>query len=231
MKQSYGKFLIALAMPVIVAAVPSVTYATCTNGVPDGPPTWDPSVTVPKTARIGDGTDIGPNVTIGGYAIIGACGQIGLDGQGVALGMRSKVGQNGVITGQSKVGYRSKVYGNVTLNSTLINGNSVVGAGSIISNTAIASHVQIGGNSNISDSKFGTYATTGGGSQITGSVIGYQSTSGAGVIVDTGSKVGRYARIDPSVHLYHDVTVGYKAHVCSDVNPGMTIARYSNFGC
>ena len=106
MKRIHGKLLIALAIPVMVAAVPSVTFATCVGGIPQST-NWDPSVRVPRTAKIGAGTDIGPNVSIAGYVRIGTCGQIGLDGQGVTLGRRANLGDGVVITGNSRFGSNS----------------------------------------------------------------------------------------------------------------------------
>ena len=104
MKRSHGKFLIAAVIPVMIAAVPSVSFATCIGGVPQGPATWDPAVRIPRTTAIGAGTDIGPAVSIGGYVDIGQCGQVGMDSSAVRVGSRAQIGDGVSLTNASTIG-------------------------------------------------------------------------------------------------------------------------------
>jgi UDP-3-O-[3-hydroxymyristoyl] glucosamine N-acyltransferase len=232
MKRNQRKILMAAAIPVIAILLPSVSYATCsTPGIPDGPPTWDASVHVPRSATIGWGTDIGPNVTIGRYAHIGICGQIAMDGFGGTVGSHAKLGDTVIITNGGSVGRRAQVGDNVTINGTRMGSYDNVAAGGSFTNSTLTSHVNIGTNAKVADSSLGSYATTGTDATLTGASIAYRSDLGDGVTVDTGTSIGRYVNVDSGVYVHDNVTVGAYAHVCADVSSGMSIAYHDKYGC
>jgi len=230
MKRIHGKFLIALAIPVITAVLPSVAFATCTGGVPDGPPSWDPSVIVPKTATIGWGTDIGAGSRVGYYASIGQCGTLGMDNSGILVAKYSKLGNGVTMTNASLVGLRASVGDNVLLDGSSVYNEAVI-AGGNITNSTVGEHTHIGTNAAISGSQIARYVSMGSNNTVTGGFVGYRSKLGDFVTVDSGAQIRKYVTVDSNVHIGAGAIIGRNAHVCADVNPGMLIKRYSKFGC
>jgi UDP-3-O-[3-hydroxymyristoyl] glucosamine N-acyltransferase len=233
MKWSHGKFLIAAAIPVIVAAVPGVTFATCsTPGQPDGPPTWDPSVSIPRTATIGWGTDIGPGVTISRYVHIGICGQIGMDGNGGSLSAKASLGDNVIMDNGSGLSTKAHVGDNSHIDGSRIGSYANVGAGSKLTGTIVSSHASIGAGSTLTGSRLSSYAHTGSTATLTGTYMGYKSGLGDTVTIDTGTRVNRYANVDSNVNIVDNVYIGANAHICADITTsGMYIGSRRSYGC
>jgi UDP-3-O-[3-hydroxymyristoyl] glucosamine N-acyltransferase len=229
MKRNHGKFLIVAAIPVIVATLPSVTFAACDSSVP---PIWDSSVRIPRTASIGGGTVIGPNVTISSYVRIGTCAQIGVDNMGGSISSRAKIGNDVIMSGGSGIGGSASIGAGSTIAGSKVNSNADIGGGSTISGASVVgSYSKVGAGATITGSQLSSYVRMGSGATLTGAYLGYSSDFGDGVTVDNDSRVNRDARVDSNVHIDTNAYIGASAHVCADVHSGMYIAAHSSYGC
>ena len=123
MKMSHRKFLIAAAIPVILAALPGTASALCA-----GPATWDSSVKVRANDQIGWGTDIGAGFTIAPYVVIGTCGSIGVDNQGGAIYRNSELGNGVTMQGGSIIGSYSVIGSNSTMDASKVASHTTVGS-------------------------------------------------------------------------------------------------------
>jgi UDP-3-O-[3-hydroxymyristoyl] glucosamine N-acyltransferase len=238
MKQNYRKFLIAAAIPVIVASVPGVTFADCSDNPPtsSSAPSWDSGVRVPKTATVGNGTVITAPATIGGYAKIDVCANIG-DGSGtVRIGSSARVGYLTIIDGATTVGGSANVGNGVTINgsslassarigdgSTIsggayIGGSANVGQGVIIDGSSLGTSAVIGDDSTISgDSSIASSVHIAGGATITGSSLGGHSWLGSGDTL-SGAKLGYQVTLGDYVKVDSGAQIGGYTRVDSGVD-------------
>lgn len=230
MKRNHGKFLIVAAIPLIVAASPTLAF-TCN---PNVPPTWDPSVSVPRTATIGWGTVIGKNVTISSYVKIGTCGDIGTDGNGGSISSRATLDNNVTMSNGSGIGGSASIGAGSTIDGSKVNSHADIGPGSTITGGAVGSYSKVGAGATITGSKIDQYVRTGISPTVTGGAyLGYSSDYGDNVTVDN-SRVNRDARVDSGsvspTSITNGAYIGASAHVCASVD-GMYIAAHTQYGC
>ena len=238
MKWNHGKFLITAAIPAIVAALPGVTFAANCNssGQPLGAATWDSSVIVPRTATIGDGTEIGPGVTIGQYARIGTCSTIGMDGAGGGVAKYTQLGNNVTMRNGSVIGYSSRLGDGSIIDGSNIGHNSTIDISADISGGSwVGAYTKLGTNATITGSSLGQYIRLGNFNTISNSTLGLKSKYGNNVTINGTSaspdRIGQYATVYDSVNIGFGVTIGQKAVICQSVGNNMTIRGRDHYGC
>lgn len=174
--------------PSIIVRHPKLAFATLLDlfyPMPLHPPGIDPSACIDGDARIGDGSFIGPHVTIEEGATVGSNVQIG---SGTFIGAQVDV-QDGTF-----------IYPNVTiLRGTKIGRGVVIHSGTVIGSDGFG-YIQ---------TETGAHRKI---PQVGNVIIGDEVEIGASVTIDratTGSTtIGRRTKIDNLVQIAHNVTVG-----------------------
>ena len=231
-------------MALLISANPYRAYALVAQAFYPAPPQRPgrhPSAVVDSSARIGEGTEIGPGVVIGA---------------GAEIGEDCRIGANAVICEGVVVGAATQIGPNVTLSYCMIGRDCQIHAGASIGNRGfgftldpegyldvpqlgrviIEDGVEVGANSTI-DRGAGPDTIIGAGSKIDNLVqIGHNVSLGRGCVLVGLSGVAGSAKLEDNVlvgaqaGIGGHITIGKGAQlagrsgVIRDVAPGMAVA-------